>query len=74
MPKQDNNSEQPLTKKVWTLTDIIAVTSVGFTDYITQLAYLLFLNMDDEKVKLGLSSAIPAGYGGKDYVDFQCYY
>ncbi|MDR1729276.1 MAG: type I restriction-modification system subunit M [Prevotellaceae bacterium] len=65
--KQNNNSsEQSLTKKVWNLADVIAAAGVGFTDYITQLTYLLFLKMDDEKVELGFPSAIPAGFGWKD--------
>jgi len=55
-------SSQSLIKKVWTLADVIAAVGVGFTDYIIQLTYLLFLKMDDEKVKLGLISAIPAGF------------
>ncbi len=65
--KHNNNSnEQSLTKKVWNLADVIAAAGVGFTDYITQLTYLLFLKMDDEKVELGFPSAIPAGFGWKD--------
>ena len=31
-----------LIKKVWTLADVIVV-GVGFTDYVAQLIYLLFL-------------------------------
>jgi len=67
MAKQNNNSsEQSLTKKVWNLADVIAAAGVGFTDYITQLTYLLFLKMDDEKVELGFPSSIPTGFGWKD--------
>jgi len=69
MSKQNNNknsSEQSLTKKVWNLADVIAAAGVGFTDYITQLTYLLFLKMDDEKVELDFPSSIPAGFGWKD--------
>ena len=69
MSKQiKTTSEQSLIKKVWTLADIIAAAGVGFTDYIIQLTYLLFLKMDDEKVALGFPSAIPVGYGWKDLV------
>jgi len=71
MPKQTTSSEQSLTKKVWTLADVIAAAGVGFTDYITQLTYLLFLKMDDEKVKLGLASALPAGYAWKDLTSLE---
>jgi type I restriction enzyme M protein len=69
MSKQiKTTSEQSLIKKVWTLADVIAAAGVGFTDYIIQLTYLLFLKMDDEKVALGFPSAIPVGYGWKDLV------
>ena len=64
--RNNRNSEQSLTKKVWTLAGIIAAAGVGFTDYIIQLTYLLFLKMDDEKVGLGFPSAIPQGYGWKE--------
>ena len=42
--------ETSLTKKVWTLATTLAGQGIGFTDYITQLTYLLFLKMDDEKL------------------------
>ena len=64
--KQNNTSNQSLVKKVWNLADVIAAAGVGFTDYITQLTYLLFLKMDDEKTSLGLPSGIPDGYTWKD--------
>jgi type I restriction enzyme M protein len=63
------NNEQSLTKKVWQLADVIAAAGVGFTDYITQLTYLLFLKMDDEQVRLGENSAIPDGYAWADLVE-----
>ena len=71
MSKQANtntNSTQSLMKKVWTLADVIAAAGVGFTDYIIQLTYLLFLKMDEEKVQLGFSSAIPKGYGWNELI------
>ena len=66
MDRQNNSNEQSLTKKVWNLADVIAAAGVGFTDYITQLTYLLFLKMDNEKAKLDFPSAIPTGYGWSD--------
>ena len=40
----------------------------GFTDYITQLTYLLFLKMDDENVELfGEDTAIPQACVGKPF-------
>jgi len=54
---------QTLTQKVWKLADVIAAAGVGFTDYIIQLTYLLFLKMDYEKAELlDEPSAIPEGY------------
>ena len=56
------STEQSLTKKVWTLATTMAGVGVGFTDYITQLTYLLFLKMDAENVELFEEpSAIPEG-------------
>lgn len=60
MAKQ--NTEQTITKKVWTLATTLSGQGVGFTDYITQLTYLLFLKMDAENEMLGEESAIPEGY------------
>lgn len=56
------STPQALTKKVWNLATTLAGQGIGFTDYITQLTYLLFLKMDDENVKtFGEDSALPAG-------------
>ena len=64
-----NNNETSLTKKVWTLATTLAGQGIGFTDYITQLTYLLFLKMDDENIEtFGEDSAIPEGYRWKDLV------
>ena len=55
-------SEQSLIKKVWNMATVLAGQGVGFTDYITQLTYLLFLKMDEENVELfDEESAIPEG-------------
>jgi type I restriction enzyme M protein len=43
MAKKTIATEQSLTKKVWSLATILSSQGVGFTDYITQLTYLLFL-------------------------------
>ena len=64
------NKETSLTKKVWTLATTLAGQGIGFTDYITQLTYLLFLKMDDENVEtFGEDSAIPEGYRWKDLIE-----
>ena len=54
-------NESTLLKKVWDIANVLAAAGVGFTDYITQLTYILFLKMDSEKEELGLGSAIPEG-------------
>ena len=61
------NTETSLTKKVWTLATTLAGQGIGFTDYITQLTYLLFLKMDYENTEMfGEDSAIPEGYRWSD--------
>ena len=62
-------SEAALLKKVWDIANVLAAAGVGFTDYITQLTYVLFLKMDEEKEELGLGSSIPEGYKWKDLAD-----
>ena len=75
--------EASLIKKVNQIADIMAAAGVGFTDYLTQLTYLLFLKMDKELVDENWGdtsvSKIPEGYRwddllketGEDLVD--CY-
>ena len=65
----NQKSEAALVKKVKDIANVMASAGVGFTDYITQLTYILFLKMDAEKEELGLGSAIPDGYKWKDIVD-----
>ena len=67
---QATANTQSLTKKVWNLATTLAGQGIGFTDYITQLTYLLFLKMDDENVQIfGEESAIPEGYRWADLID-----
>ena len=64
------NTEASLTKKVWTLATTLAGQGIGFTDYITQLTYLLFLKMDYENTEIfGDDSAIPEGYRWSDLIE-----
>ena len=65
----NQKSEAALLKKVWDIANVLAAAGVGFTDYITQLTYILFLKMDEEKEELGLNSTVPEGYKWKDLVD-----
>lgn len=65
------NKETSLTKKVWSLATTLSGQGIGFTDYITQLTYLLFLKMDDENVEMfDEKSAIPEGYRWKDLIEW----
>ena len=70
MAKEAQQREQTLAQKVWQLATVLAGQGIGFTDYITQLTYLLFLKMDDENVEtFGEDSAIPEGYRWKDLIE-----
>ena len=59
-------TESALLSKVWNIANVLSAAGVGFTDYITQLTYILFLKMDDEKESMGLASYLPEGYKWKD--------
>ena len=59
-------TESALISKVLSIANVLSSAGVGFTDYITQLTYILFLKMDDEKESIGLKSHIPEGYKWKD--------
>ena len=70
MVKKLTNNESTLTKKVWQLADTLASQGIGYTDYITQLTYLLFLKMDDENSAMfGEESAIPEGCRWTDLIE-----
>ena len=62
-------SESTLIKKVKDIANVLAAAGVGFTDYITQLTYLLFLKMDDERETVGLGSSLPESCKWKELVD-----
>ena len=64
----NQKTEGALLNKVWNIANVLAAAGVGFTDYITQLTYILFLKMDDEKEELGLGSSIPDGYKWADLI------
>lgn len=68
--KKQGKSETTLVKKVWDMANVLASAGVGFTDYIIQLTYILFLKMDHEKEEYGLTSAIPDGYKWKDLIEY----
>lgn len=60
---------ETLTAKVWKMADVLAANGIGNTDYLTQLTYLLFLKMDQERVDIfEEESAIPNGYRWNDLI------
>ena len=65
----NQKTESALLSKVWNIANVLASAGVGFTDYITQLTYILFLKMDDEKESMGLGSHLPEGNKWKDIKD-----
>ena len=69
MTENQIKTESALIKKVGDIANVMAAAGVGFTDYITQLTYILFLKMDEEKEEMGLESTIPDGYRWKDFVN-----
>ena len=62
-------NESTLIKKVGDIANVLAAAGVGFTDYLTQLTYILFLKMDDEREAYGFESSIPEGYKWKDFLE-----
>lgn len=64
-------NESALLSKVWNIANVLSSAGVGFTDYITQLTYILFLKMDDEKEKVGLASHIPEDCQWKELIKHQ---
>ncbi len=67
MAKEKKINEISLVKKVDGIANVLAAAGVGYTDYLTQLTYILFLKMDAEKEELGLDSLIPEGYKWSDF-------
>lgn len=54
--------EQAIVSKVWNLANVLSSDGVAFTDYITQLTYLLFLKMDNELAQEGFQTLIAEEY------------
>lgn len=62
----NQKTESALLKKVWDIANVMSSAGVGFTDYITQLTYILFLKMDSERQTFGLENPIPEGCKWED--------
>lgn len=69
MAKNTTTTVEQLTSKVWQMADVLAAQGIGNTEYLTQLTYLLFLKMDQERTDtFKEESAIPAGYRWNDLI------
>lgn len=59
---KDIKSTSTLTNKVWKMADVLSSAGIAYTDYITQLTYILFLKMDFEKTEnFGDDTILPNG-------------
>jgi type I restriction enzyme M protein len=60
-------NESALVNKVWNYAHVLRNAGVGYGDYVSQITYLLFLKMDEEREKnLDEPSSIPKGYRWAD--------
>ena len=57
---------QEIVAKLWNLCNVLRDDGITYQDYVTELTYILFLKMDDEKKALGLGSYLPEGSKWKD--------
>ena len=57
------NQSATIVQRLWNYCNVLRDDGMSYGDYLEQLTYLLFLKMDDERVReLGLPSAIPEAY------------
>ena len=58
-----SNQSATIVQRLWNYCNVLRDDGMSYGDYLEQLTYLLFLKMDDERVRdLGAPSAIPAEY------------
>jgi len=63
-------TDQQLINKLWNYCDILRDDGLSYGDYVEQLTFLLFLKMDDERVKLyKKKSGIPKEYNWQSLLD-----
>ncbi|MBC6718686.1 SAM-dependent DNA methyltransferase [Aurantimonas sp. DM33-3] len=63
-------NSQSLVAKVWSFAHVLRDQGISYQAYISQISYLLFLKMDDERVSLiGEASMLPGGYRWSDIRD-----
>ncbi|MGD0762022.1 MAG: type I restriction-modification system subunit M N-terminal domain-containing protein [Roseiarcus sp.] len=63
-------NSQSLVAKVWNFAHVLRDQGVSYQAYISQISYLLFLKMDEERVsQIGEASMLPAGSRWADVKD-----
>lgn len=63
-------NSQSLVAKVWNFAHVLRDQGVSYQAYISQISYLLFLKMDEERVtQIGEASMLPAGFRWGDIKD-----
>ncbi len=55
-------NESHISAKVWNYATVLRDAGVSYTDYVSQITYLLFLKMDAEMQKISAASQIPKKY------------
>jgi len=57
-------AQAAIVQQLWNYCNVLRDDGVSYGDYLEQLTYLVFLKMDDERVRLlGQQGSIPAGLG-----------
>ena len=57
------NQSATIVQRLWNYCNVLRDDGMSYGDYLEQLTFLLFLKMDDERVReLGMASAIPEAY------------
>jgi type I restriction enzyme M protein len=71
MPRKDDDmNAQSLVAKVWNFAHVLRDQGVSYQAYISQISYLLFLKMDEERVsQIGEASMLPDGARWSDIKD-----
>ena len=63
-------NSQSLVSKVWNFAHVLRDQGVSYQAYISQISYLLFLKMDEERVnQIGEASMLPVGFRWGDIKD-----
>jgi type I restriction enzyme M protein len=58
-----SNQSATIVQRLWNYCNVLRDDGMSYGDYLEQLTFLLFLKMDDERVReLGMASAIPEAY------------